>query len=585
MLRKAIRPSFPLSRLLRLTGAGVAVAALALAAAQAWFLYSERLRQESAQLTSLATVLAEHTERAVQGADLILRGAAGRLEREDFDAPDFAATVHAFLLGRRSGVPLLRGALVLDRAVRSVGDSTSPVPRPLDAANREPFAVHRLHANYGLYIGKPVKGQLSGQWSIYMSRRVENARGEFVGVVVVSLDPAYLTKFYGSVDPSPGAGFTLFNIDGTLMARHPFSEAAMGRVTFGPRSASLEPPPPYPSGVIVADETFDGKQRLVACRYMTAYPLIVCAASTTEAAVAPVLPAIWMNVAGGAAIGALAIGLFATLARQAVRREQMAASLRQAKQEADAGRRLAISENRHKTEFWSSIGHEMRSPLNAVIGFAEMLQSDAFGKPSTHQLEYAGYIRDAGRHLLGLINDLLDAAALESGRLKVRSEDFDLLRVAEAAIGMISPVAEKAGIAGEFDPRGLSPALRGDEMRMRQVLLNLLSNAVKYSNAPATVRLAFAAQPGGGVAVGVTDAGIGMSEADIEQALQPFGRADNEEALRRSGTGLGLPIVKRLVELHDGRLEIESQRGRGTTVTIRLPASRVLSLGARADAA
>ena len=105
MLRKAIRPSFPLSRLLRLTGVGMAVAALALAAAQAWFLHSERLRQESAQLTSLATVLAEHTERAVQGADLILRGVTGRLEHEDFDAPDFAATLHAFLFGRLSGVP------------------------------------------------------------------------------------------------------------------------------------------------------------------------------------------------------------------------------------------------------------------------------------------------------------------------------------------------------------------------------------------------------------------------------------------------------------------------------------------------
>jgi signal transduction histidine kinase len=219
------------------------------------------------------------------------------------------------------------------------------------------------------------------------------------------------------------------------------------------------------------------------------------------------------------------------------------------------------------------------------VGFAEMPQSDTFGKPTRQKIEYAGYIKQAGEHLLGLINDLMDVARMEAGRLNVKDEPVDLGAEAEAALDMARPLGQKAGVAVRLKNEAPGIAVRGDDLRLRQALLNLLSNAVKYSNPPGEAVLRIARAEGGGVTIAVLDRGIGMTAEEIEEALRPFGRADNQEARRRQGTGLGLSIVRHLVELHDGTLEVSSERGKGTTVVIRLPKSRVLDLGGGAKAA
>lgn len=582
---KALRSALSMSRLLWLSGAALALGAMALAAAQAWFVHAERLRDERERLASLAAVLAEQTERAVQSADLILRDVAEQLSGMRLDSPEVVRGAYIQINDRINGVPQARAILVLDRDGNSVVDSASPEPRKFNGADRDHFQSHRDNPQHGLFIGEPIRARLNNLWTISLSRRIDAPGGGFGGVVTLALDPAYFSSFYGSIGMHPGSSVALIAASGILLARYPHDDALMGQALFGPRSKFSARIPPAPMGALTPVSPADGQKRLIAYKYLTRYPLLVTVGNTVAAAAGPAMPLIWVNIAAGAMIAALVLVLFSILARQARRRERLAVNLRQAKLESDRSRQQAISESRHKTQFWTSIGHELRSPLNAVIGFAEMLQSDAFGKPSQQQMEYAGYIKDAGAHLLGLINDLLDAAALEAGRLKVRNENVDLRQVADAALSMIGAQADKAGVKIVFETNGISPEVKGDEMRLRQVLLNLLSNAVKYSNAPGTVTLSFAAEPGGGIAVGVADTGIGMSQADIEQALLPFGRADNDEALKRSGTGLGLSIVKRLVELHDGRLEIASERGMGTTVTIRLPASRVVGLGGRVDAA
>jgi len=582
---KALLPAFSMSRLLWLSGAALAVGAVALAAAQAWFVYGERLRDERAQLASLAAVLAEQTERAVQAADLILRDAAEQLSGLPLDMPEVVRNTHIQLSDRINGVPQARAVLVLNRNGESVIDSASLQPRKFNGADRDPFRIHRDNGHYGLFIGTPVRSPLNDLWTIILSRRIDTPAGGFGGVVTLALDPAYFSSFYGSIGAPHGSSIVLLNADGVVLSRHPHDDAVMGQTLFGPNARSNVPMPAVPAGALTVTSPIDGQQRLMAYKYLNRYPLLLSVSTTVDAAVRPAMKLIWMNIAAGAVIAALVLALFAVLARQARGREQLAASLHQAKLKAEHGERQAISETKSRSQFWSSLGHELRSPLNAVVGFAEMLQSDLFGKPTKQQIEYAGYIKEAGEHLLGLINDLMDVARMEAGRMTVKDEEVDLLQVAEAALGMARPLGRQAGIEVALESDGLAIAVRGDELRLRQVLLNLLGNAIKYSNPPGKAVLAVARTDDGGVALTVADTGIGMTGAEIAEAQQPFGRANNKEARQRQGTGLGLSIVKHLVELHDGTLEIASERGKGTTVTIRLPASRVLNRDGRARAA
>jgi PAS domain S-box-containing protein len=241
-----------------------------------------------------------------------------------------------------------------------------------------------------------------------------------------------------------------------------------------------------------------------------------------------------------------------------------------------AARDVAESASRAKSAFLANMSHELRTPLNAVIGFADLLTAQRLGPPdSARYAEYAADIRASGQHLLQLINDILDLSKAEAGHLVLHEEDVDL----EAAIGtcrrMLAATAEERRVTIECRIALEATLLRGDETRIRQILLNLLSNAVKFTPQGGRISIeAFA--DGDTVVLRISDTGIGIASEDMAKVLTPFGQVDSALNRATAGTGLGLPLTKRLVELHGGALEIASERGEGTTVTIRLPAARVL---------
>jgi signal transduction histidine kinase len=230
-----------------------------------------------------------------------------------------------------------------------------------------------------------------------------------------------------------------------------------------------------------------------------------------------------------------------------------------------------------KSEFLANMSHELRTPLNAILGFSEVLAREYFGKLAPKQQEYLSDIRKSGQHLLDLINDILDMTKIEVGKLDLRETVIDIERVIENCLPLVRERADANEVAlrTEFAP-GL-PGLRADERRIRQIVVNLLSNAVKFTERGGRVAVGASRRPDGAVEIFVSDTGIGMTEAELAVALQPFRQVDSSLARRHEGTGLGLPLARELTRLHGGELRVASTPGRGTVVTVVLPAERAVS--------
>ena len=237
----------------------------------------------------------------------------------------------------------------------------------------------------------------------------------------------------------------------------------------------------------------------------------------------------------------------------------------------------AESANHAKSAFLANMSHELRTPLNAIIGFSEMIMTDLreSGQNDSKHLEYTEDISSSGKHLLEVINDILDLAKIEAGQLDLREEVVDFEPAIRYCLKLIDGVARANGLELRYQVPDDLPAVWGDEMKLKQVLINLLSNAVKFTPAGGTVSLNAMLAADGGIAIKVADTGIGIAPEDMSAAMVPFQQVDGAASRSYEGTGLGLPLSKALVELHDGRLELESELGVGTTVTVWLPPERI----------
>ncbi len=235
----------------------------------------------------------------------------------------------------------------------------------------------------------------------------------------------------------------------------------------------------------------------------------------------------------------------------------------------------AETANRAKTEFLANMSHELRTPLNAIMGFSELMEQQLLGPLSEKYRGYAGSIHASGAHLLQIINDILDIARIESGDAELIEEIFTPLSAAESSVRLIEQRARAKTIEVSVDVAPDLPQIFADKRKIKQVLINLLSNAVKFTDDGGKVSVS-ARMIGSGLAIVISDNGIGMRASDIPTALAPFGQVDSALERKFEGTGLGLPLSKILVELHGGTLRIDSELGRGTTVTIALPEERLI---------
>jgi signal transduction histidine kinase len=484
---------------------------------------------------------------------------------------------------------------------------------PVDLSDREHFRVQRDKSNLGLFIGKPVLGRVSKQITIQLTRRVEAPDGGFGGVLVFSLNPDFLTALHRQVDLGKTGNVTVVGFDSIIRARFTTSDR---EETYGVGSslASARLMTDFHTmdkGTYTAPSVLDGTMRLFNWRKIKGYPLLVTVGlGRDEALVTANRHAIMILSIGGAAIMIIIfmalimareisrrvaheVALYhesenlraahAELTEQNVRLVKKSVTLAEERinlQKTNAQLSLAQERSeiasRAKSAFLANMSHELRTPLNAIIGFSEIMRDKLFGDEISDQYaDYAGSIHQSGNSLLGIIDQVLDFAKIDAGKLRIHEELSPLADVIAPALKSVKAQAESRQIRLRSDfPAHVS--VRGDEARLTQMLINLLSNAVKFTQAEGSVTLTAELEADGALCVTVADTGIGMTEKEIEWALEHFRQIDNSFSKRFEGIGLGLPLARQLAELHDGGLAIESEPGKGTQVRFRLPASRVV---------
>lgn len=557
--------------------------------------YDSLVDQAQEETRALSLLLERHATDSFSGTAKILAGVAEVLAVRSDGWNRGDPDVHALLSRQLALSPITRALLVVSADGRLIHDTDTLTPANLDLSDRDYLTAHRDGVVDGVYLGVPIKGRTSGTWFISMSQRLETADGRFAGVAVAVIEPGAFRGFYETLRLRNDAVVTLYHAGGPVMARFPGHDAFIGRATRPlPLFAAL--PAESSAWTDSHDAYGDGPRRILSHRASTEIPLVITVSLAHDAVLAP-----WRSRAGveaAVAVGASVLLGLLTLAllREAGRRERVLVDL-QASERAlrDSQRRLILdiaarhraeaeliaakqasdAANRAKTQFLANMSHELRTPLNAVIGFSEALESGIFGTMTGKQGEYVSDIRRSGQHLLSLINDVLDTTKIESGQYHLHEETLAIPAVLAQSLRQIEPIAMEKGIVLSVSIEPGLPDLLADERALRQVLLNLLSNAVKFTPSDGRI-VVTAGLSEGGLRLRITDTGIGIPQGELEKVMEPFHQVDNSHTRRYAGTGLGLPLVKSLVDMHRGILTLSSVVGRGTTVTVLLPADRLL---------
>jgi signal transduction histidine kinase len=259
------------------------------------------------------------------------------------------------------------------------------------------------------------------------------------------------------------------------------------------------------------------------------------------------------------------VNLLQTFAGQSVLAIQNARLFREIE---DKGRQLEMA-SKHKSQFLANMSHELRTPLNAILGYTKMIQSNIYGDVPEKIRDVVGRLEHSGRHLLGLINDVLDFSKIEAGQLTLSIHDYSMKEVVQAVLVAVESLAAEKQLRLKTVLSPDLPLGRGDQRRLVQVLLNLVGNAIKFTEVGEVELQATAAD--GVFVVSVSDTGPGISAADQQRIFEEFQQVDSSSTRRKGGTGLGLSIAKRLIELHGGRMRVESAPGKGSTFSFTLP--------------
>ncbi len=562
----------------------VAVALLLVTAAGTVFVDSVRSAMNAAEAaaqaqgTVLSEAIVEHAAATFGSAGRILDEAARRasVPAGTGNSPPDAALELAV-----SFVPGILGARASD-ATGAVRAGTAPAGAPAQAASDALFAAIRAGDSDAIRVSAPFASTGTGDWRVLLGRRVTGPGGAFAGAVAVTVDLDRFRDFYSRLDVGANGTVGLWRDDAVLLTRHPFDAAQIGRQVANELLASFRKG--GASDSIVIASAIDGTQRRISWHRVPGVPLIVTVGNSTlayrEALYAALRQQSLAAVAGAVLIPLLALLLWVDLGRLAdtldgYRRlsRQIGAernALAAANAELSAANAQVVKANAAKSEFLANVSHELRTPLNAIIGFSDIMRSEALGSLPPRYRDYSSDIHASAEHLLEIVSDIIDLQRIEKGDLGIALTEIDAGRLARDCARLLSVLSDSKRIAVVLETPPEPAILRSDGQRVMQIMVNLLSNSIKYSDEGTTV-VVNVAREAGGVVIGVADSGIGMSEDEVELALQPFRQVAMVRRRTNDSIGLGLPIVRGLVDALGGVLKIESRKGHGTSITVRLP--------------
>jgi len=428
--------------------------------------------------------------------------------------------------------------------------------KPFSIAGTVHFKAHVASDSGALAIGHPSVGRLSGKCSLYVSHRLNRPDGSFGGVASVAIEQSYFSRLYNQVALGPAGGITLIGRDGVVRAWRG-STPTGGSVR---TSAILDRVGERPAGAFIADSAGGEPPRLLAYRALAQYPLVVVVGRSLDDVLAPYAEHRRTFITGAAMVSIFIGVSFALLGWLMARQRRAAVLLREANERAE-------SANRVKSDFLANMTHELRTPLNGIIGFADCLRDELH---DASQRECARIIYTSGCTLLGMVNSALDLAKIEAGGMALNPSRESARLLIEEVVALQAAAAERKGLGIEIRVGDEVPEeIVCDRARLQQVLANLLDNAVKFTREG---RIAVSARVDAAeLRISVSDSGCGVAPELHAAIFERFRQADNLAVGVRGGTGLGLALARDLVHLMGGRMEIESEPGRGSVFRVVLP--------------
>ncbi len=581
------RVSQPIASFMQLRSSRVAMIAAIVASvvilgattADLYSRYQSILVDSELRVRGYNNMLAEQVSRSFEAIDRILMAAADA--HDDFHATGPNAQPlppHETLRSILHGTPLLLGMSWVDADGNRTHGSPGPNLPALNVGMQEQFTVHRDSPLTGLFLSHPFRSIIDNRWLVAVSRRLNQPNGAFAGVVQATLDINYLDRTYGQMSTGDGMTIGLYRDDGTILIRTPETFKFIGQsVAGGPQFNTIFRG--EGQGVIRGVNVRDGPQgpeRLVSFRAIPDLPLVVVVSIRLDEALKRWQTSLNVMAPLAVLLSLLVLGGGFLFARQLAHNERQRLSLLEATERAEAAHARAVRASQAKSTFLASMSHELRTPLNAVIGYGQILQLDQTASKAQH--DYAETILKGGYHLLDVINQVLDMAGIESGKLKVTLEPIVPAKKLSSIHQTLAPIAERKNITIDVVIGPAVPPVLGDLMRLRQVLLNLAGNAIKYNRKGGWVRMTAekTAYPGDGagrVRFTVQDNGPGIAAERQAEIFQPFSRL-GAEFTAVEGTGLGLAISKQLVEAMDGTIGFESTPDTGTTFWFELPVAQ-----------